>query len=155
MTVRRIQAPHRMKCENCDVGFVKLVKTDELINGKKHCVYYCEHCKNYQLYEQVEHQPKRFTEHSVFEGKDAEHYQRWINQIKKYVEEDNPDFTYNNDFIIKIALSYTLQSVRNGESLKGFQWDDEEFEICEKGHIIYPNDCDDFERTKSRYNWND
>ena len=22
---------------------------------------------------------------------------------------------------------------------------DEDFEICEKGHIIYPNDCDDFE----------
>ena len=62
-------------------------------------------------------------ENSVFEGKDAKHYQRWVNQIKKYVEEDNPDFTYDDDFIIKIALSYTLQSVRNGESLKRFQWD--------------------------------
>lgn len=62
-------------------------------------------------------------ENSVFEGKDAKHYQRWVNQIKKYVEEDNPDFTYDEDFIIKIALSYTLQSVRNGESLKRFQWD--------------------------------
>ena len=61
MTKKRIQAPHKMKCEHCDVGFAKLVKSDELINGKKHCVYYCEHCKNYQLYEQVEHQPKRFT----------------------------------------------------------------------------------------------
>lgn len=61
-------------------------------------------------------------ENSVFEGKDAKHYQRWVNQIKKYVEEDNPDFTYDDDFIIKIALSYTLQSVRNGESLKRFQW---------------------------------
>ena len=62
-------------------------------------------------------------ENSVFEGKDAKHYQRWVNQIKKYVEEDNPDFNYDDDFIIKIALSYTLQSVRNGESLKRFQWD--------------------------------
>lgn len=61
-------------------------------------------------------------ENSVFEGKDAKHYQRWVNQIKKYVEEDNPDFTYDEDFIIKIALSYTLQSLRNGESLKRFQW---------------------------------
>ena len=61
-------------------------------------------------------------ENSVFEGKDAKHYQRWVNQIKKYVEKDNPDFTYDDDFIIKIALSYTLQSVMNGESLKRFQW---------------------------------
>lgn len=65
---------------------------------------------------------------SVFEGKDIEHYQRWINQIKKYVEKDNPDFTYNEDFIIKIALSYTLQSLRNGESLKKFQWNYKELE---------------------------
>lgn len=62
-------------------------------------------------------------ENSVFEGKDAKHYQRWVNQIKKYVGETNTDFTYDDDFIIKIALSYTLQSLRNGESLKRFQWD--------------------------------
>lgn len=62
------------------------------------------------------------SENSVFEGKDAKHYQRWVNQIKKYVEETNTDFTYDEDFIIKIALSYTLQSLRNGESLKRFQW---------------------------------
>ncbi len=61
-------------------------------------------------------------ENSVFEGKDAKHYQRWIHQIKKYVEESNPNFEYNDDFIIKIALSYTLQSLRNNESLKRFQW---------------------------------
>ena len=65
-------------------------------------------------------------ENSVFEGKDAKHYQRWVKQIKKYVEETNTDFTYDDDFIIKIALSYTLQSLRNGESLKRFQWDYEE-----------------------------
>lgn len=61
-------------------------------------------------------------ENSVFEGKDAKHYQRWIHQIKKYVEEANPNFEYDDDFIIKIALSYTLQSLRNNESLKRFQW---------------------------------
>lgn len=61
-------------------------------------------------------------ENSIFEGKDAKHYQRWIHQIKKYVEESNPNFEYNDDFIIKIALSYTLQSLRNNESLKRFQW---------------------------------
>ena len=26
---------------------------------------------------------------SIFYGGDTEHYQRWINQIKKYVEEEN------------------------------------------------------------------
>lgn len=61
-------------------------------------------------------------ENSIFKGKDAKHYQRWVNQIKKYVEETNTNFTYDDDFIIKIALSYTLQSLRNGESLKRFQW---------------------------------
>ena len=61
-------------------------------------------------------------ENSIFEGKDAKHYQRWIHQIKKYVEESNPNFEYNDDFIIKIALSYTLQSLRNNESLERFQW---------------------------------
>ena len=67
-------------------------------------------------------------ENSVFKGKDIEHYQRWANQIKKYVEEDNPYFTYDDDFIIKIALSYTLQSLRHGEDLKRFQWNYKELE---------------------------
>lgn len=31
---------------------------------------------------------------------------------------------------------------------------DEDFEICEKGHIIYPNDCDDFKRESKRDDWN-
>lgn len=53
---------------------------------------------------------------SSFVGKDKEHYQRWINQIKEYVDLDD-------DFIIKLSLSYTLQSLRNGESLKRFQWE--------------------------------
>lgn len=57
---------------------------------------------------------------SLFIGADAEHYQRWINQIKDYVESDD------DSFIVKIALSYTLQSLRAGESLKRFQW-----EYCE------------------------
>ena len=71
---------------------------------------------------------EQLKQNSIFEGKDAKHYQRWVNQIKKYVEEDNPDFTYDEDFIIKIALSYTLQSLRNGESLKRFQWDYKELQ---------------------------
>ena len=65
---------------------------------------------------------------SLFKGKDARHYQRWVNQIKKYLDESNPDFEYDEDFIIKIALSYTLQSLRNGESLKRFQWEYKELE---------------------------
>ena len=65
---------------------------------------------------------------SIFEGEDAGHYQRWVAQIKKYVDESNPNFEYDEDFIIKIALSYTLQSLRNGESLKRFQWGYKELE---------------------------
>lgn len=65
---------------------------------------------------------------SLFKGEDARHYQRWVNQIKKYLDESNPDFEYDEDFIIKIALSYTLQSLRNGESLKRFQWEYKELE---------------------------
>ena len=60
----------------------------------------------------------------VFVGEDSEHYKRWISQIKEYVELENKDFNYTDDFIIKIALSYTLQSLRSGESLKRFQWGD-------------------------------
>ena len=83
-------------------------------------LYDCVFDRNEELEKENEQLKK---ENSVFQGKDAKHYQRWVNQIKKYVEEDNPDFTYDDDFIIKIALSYTLQSVRNGESLKRFQWE--------------------------------
>ena len=43
-----------------------------------------------------------------------------IKEIKEYV--DNEDFEYNEKFIIKLCLSYTLQSLRNGEDLKRFQW---------------------------------
>ena len=57
---------------------------------------------------------------SVFQKNDEEHYQKWIKEIKSYVKND--DFNYTDDFIIKLALSYTLQSLRNGESLKKFQW---------------------------------
>ena len=47
---------------------------------------------------------------------------RWIEQIKRYVEKINGGFEYNKEFIIKLCLSYTLQSLRNGENLKRFQW---------------------------------
>lgn len=52
---------------------------------------------------------------------DAYHYDRWVKEIKKYI--DNEDFEYNEEFIIKFCLSYTLQSLRNGEDLKRFRWD--------------------------------
>lgn len=61
---------------------------------------------------------KRFN---LLTDDDAYHYDRWIKQIKNYV--DNEDFEYNEEFIIKLCLSYTLQSLRNGENLKRFQWD--------------------------------
>lgn len=53
--------------------------------------------------------------------KDAYHYDRWIKEIKKHI--DNEDFEYNEEFIIKFCLSYTLQSLKNGEDLKRFRWD--------------------------------
>lgn len=53
---------------------------------------------------------------------DVHHYDRWVDQIKEYVEEINEDFEYDREFIIKLCLSYTLQSLRNGEDLKRFQW---------------------------------
>lgn len=53
---------------------------------------------------------------------DVHHYDRWVDQIKEYVEEINEGFKYDKEFIIKLCLSYTLQSLRNGEDLKRFQW---------------------------------
>ena len=53
---------------------------------------------------------------------DVHHYDRWVDQIKEYVEEINEGFEYNKEFIIKLCLAYTLQSLRNGEDLKRFQW---------------------------------
>ena len=53
---------------------------------------------------------------------DVHHYDRWVDQIKEYVEEVNEGFEYNREFIIKLCLSYTLQSLRSGEDLKRFQW---------------------------------
>lgn len=47
---------------------------------------------------------------------------RWIKRIKKYVEKTNEGFEYNEAFIIKLCLSYTLQSLRHDEDLKRFQW---------------------------------
>lgn len=53
---------------------------------------------------------------------DVHHYDRWVDQIKEYVEEINEGFEYNREFIIKLCLAYTLQSLRNDENLKRFRW---------------------------------
>ena len=67
-----------------------------------------------------------------FKNGDTHHYDRWIKEIKNYV--DNDDFEYNEEFIIKLCLSYTLQSLRNGENLKRFQWDNNKrFEVLSGG----------------------
>lgn len=60
------------------------------------------------------------TENSIFNGKDAGHYKKWTDEIKEYLKDR--DFEYNEDFIIKLALSQLLQSLRNGEDTKRFQW---------------------------------
>lgn len=74
-----------------------------------------------------------------FKNGDTHHYDRWIKEIKNYV--DNDDFEYNEEFIIKLCLSYTLQSLRNGEDLKRFRWNivndnkpsDKTFEVLSGG----------------------
>lgn len=60
------------------------------------------------------------TENSIFNGKDAGHYQDWVKEIKEYLKDR--EFEYNEDFVIKLALSQFLQSLRNGEDPKRFQW---------------------------------
>ena len=49
--------------------------------------------------------------------KDIEHIQRWINEIKKY------DNTKSDKDIMKFALAYTLQSLRNNENMNRFKWE--------------------------------
>ena len=45
-----------------------------------------------------------------------EQNQRWIDEIDEYVQLNDADL------IIKMSLSYTLQSLRHGEDIKRFQW---------------------------------
>ena len=42
----------------------------------------------------------------------------WVREIQEYADMDE-------QFIIKLALSFTLQSLRNGEDLQKFRWGDE------------------------------
>ena len=44
-------------------------------------------------------------------------HQKWIDEIKKYRKGE-----YTDDEIIKFALSYTLQSLRNNEDMDRFKW---------------------------------
>lgn len=48
---------------------------------------------------------------------DTEHLERWINEIKPYLG------TESNAVVLKYALSYTLQSLRNNEDMDRFKWD--------------------------------
>ena len=43
-------------------------------------------------------------------------HNRWIKEIGKYIDEEN------EDFIVRFALSYTLQSLRAGEDMHRFKW---------------------------------
>lgn len=47
-----------------------------------------------------------------------ETHSHWVKEIGKYTNEAN------FDNIIKFALSYTLQSLRAGEDINRFKWDD-------------------------------
>lgn len=51
------------------------------------------------------------------QSKIIQEYDNWINGIMQYVDVDK-------QFIIKLALSFTLQSLRNGEDLTKFKWED-------------------------------
>lgn len=44
-------------------------------------------------------------------------HNKWIEEIGKYIDEEN------EDFIVRFALSYTLQSLRAGENIHRFRWD--------------------------------
>lgn len=45
---------------------------------------------------------------------------RWIKEICKYIGEQP------NEYVIKLAIGYLLQSLRNGEDIYRFQWRDGE-----------------------------
>ena len=49
---------------------------------------------------------------------DTEHLQRWIDEIKPYLN------TESNAEVLKYALSHTLQSLRNNENMDRFKWGD-------------------------------
>ena len=49
---------------------------------------------------------------------DTEHIQRWIDEIKPYLG------TKLDAIVLKYALSYTLQSLRNNENMDRFKWGD-------------------------------
>ena len=51
---------------------------------------------------------------------DTEHIQRWIDEIKPYLG------TELDAIVLKYALSYTLQSLRNNENMNRFKWSDAE-----------------------------
>lgn len=53
-----------------------------------------------------------------FTVNDTEHLQRWIDEIKLYLD------TELDAVVLKYALSYTLQSLRNNENMDRFKWGD-------------------------------
>lgn len=56
------------------------------------------------------------TEEEYFTCWDVEHIQRWIDELKPYVNAES------DKIVLKFALSYTLQSFRNGEDMNRFKW---------------------------------
>ena len=50
--------------------------------------------------------------------KNKEDSNRWIEEICSYIGEQP------NEYVIKLSLSYLLQSLRNGEDIYRFQWGD-------------------------------
>lgn len=53
-----------------------------------------------------------------FTVNDIEHLQRLIDEIKPYLD------TELDAVVLKYALSYTLQSLRNNENMSRFKWGD-------------------------------
>ena len=43
---------------------------------------------------------------------------RWIREIQDYIDIDD-------EYVVKLALGYLLQSLRNGEDINRFKWRDE------------------------------
>ena len=60
-------------------------------------------------------QKQRYQENQMMNIKS---HQRWINEIQKYRG------NYTSEQIIKFSLAYTLQSLRNGENIDRFKWEE-------------------------------
>lgn len=117
MSEKRFRVHDLVKYDYSDIGeYLDENHTDRPLRND-------EVCRLLNNYDRLEKWVESLENSNLLTNGDTYHYDRWIKQIKKYVEKTNKGFEYNEEFIIKLCLSYTLQSLRNGEDLKRFRWD--------------------------------